>query len=232
MTAILDLFNLSDNRIVVAMRNLTGLPWLVANTLLLVFLLLLSVLYVAQAFVRSPAAWIDAALFVWLAPQNWYLAALCCLQAYMRRAPWLVREYLVLLGVQEVTAFWAIMLPGSVKLVMSNEDGNQSDADGSGTGSDDVVLPQQHQAVPEEPDVFESVLSYLERHKFTDEQVIDLFTVIQRERGHVLSANKIREVVGGNEATVKARVARRRPKPEQPQPPRVMGSSARPEGGW
>lgn len=154
------------------------------------------------------------------------------LQAIARRWPLVCRGALLWCRVATVQPWHCKVLPGAAVYLMSNEEDEELVLSGSGTGSDEVVLGQQHQVVPEEPLVFESVLNYLERQKFTDEQVIDLFTVIQREKGYVLSANKIREAVGGNEAAVKARVAKRRPKAEQPQPPRTMGQSGRPQRGW
>lgn len=117
----------------------------------------------------------------------------------------------------------------SVNDFMSNEPQNRPDAAGSGTGSTDPVPPQQHQAAPAPAPDFDAVLAYLTRHKLNDEQAIDLLTVARRESGYLLSANKIREVAGGNEATVKARVARGRPRPPEP---RASASLKRPQEGW
>lgn len=100
---------------------------------------------------------------------------------------------------------------------------------GSGTGSDGPVPRQQHQAAPELVLDFQAVLDYLKRHNLTDEQVIDVYAVTHREQDYPLSANKIRDVVGGNEKDVKARVAGHRPKPVQPRP---QARLLRPEGGW
>lgn len=113
--------------------------------------------------------------------------------------------------------------------LMSIEPQNQPGSAGSGTGSAEPVPPQQHQAAPSPVPDFDAVLAYLTRHKLNDEQAIDLLTVAQRESGYLLSANKIREVVGGNEATVKARVARGRPRPPEP---RASASLKRPQEGW
>ncbi len=107
-------------------------------------------------------------------------------------------------------------------------DGSHSIRAGSDTSSERAVPAQQHQSAPELVLDFEGVLDYLRRHNLTDEQVIDLLTLIRRESGDLLSANKIRDIVGGNEAQVKARVAGHRPKPIQPQARRLE----RPVNGW
>ena len=100
---------------------------------------------------------------------------------------------------------------------------------GSGTSAAVAVPQQQHQAASAPVPDFELIISYLQRHNLTDDEAIDLFAVAHRESGDLLSANKIREIVGGNEAAVKARVARYRPKPPQPKPsPRLE----RPADGW
>ena len=100
---------------------------------------------------------------------------------------------------------------------------------GADTGSAKVVPGQQHQAASELVLDFEMVLDYLRRHNLTDEQLIDVYAIPHRADGdHPLSANRIREAVGGNEAAVKARVASHRPKPK----PMASRRLERPANGW
>lgn len=108
------------------------------------------------------------------------------------------------------------------------DDSSDDDDDGSNTSSSIVVPAQQHQMAPAPVLNFEGVLDFLKRHNLTDEQAIDLLTVARRESGDLLSANKIRDIVGGNEAQVKARVAQHRPR-HKPAPARRL---ERPAGGW
>lgn len=112
--------------------------------------------------------------------------------------------------------------------VMSDWRSSRFDDAGSDTGSDWVVPGQQHQSASELVPDFEAVLEYLRRHKLTDEQAIDLLTLAARESGDLLSANKIRDIVGGNEAEVKRRVASHRPKQAPPASHRLE----RPANGW
>jgi hypothetical protein len=114
--------------------------------------------------------------------------------------------------------------------VMSYGDGSERLRPGSSTGSDDPVPPQQNQAAPESVLNFDTIIDYLSRHKLdTPERVVDMLAVLQFGEGHVLSANKIRDIAGGNEAAVKARVASRRPKAEAPKPAQRL---ERPAEGW
>lgn len=101
---------------------------------------------------------------------------------------------------------------------------------GSGTGSYDLVLPHQNQANQEPVRDFATALDYLARHNVTPDQAIDLLAVLRWEDdSFVLSANKIRDLVGGADAVVKARVAAHRPKlPAPKQPARLE----RPANGW
>lgn len=112
---------------------------------------------------------------------------------------------------------------------LSEYRGSRLDDAGSDTGSAWVVPAQQHQAASELVPDFEDVLDYLRRHNLTDEQAIDLLTLAKRETGDLLSANKIRDIVGGNEADVKRRVASHRPKPATPKPSARL---ERPANGW
>lgn len=101
---------------------------------------------------------------------------------------------------------------------------------GASTGASRAVPPQQHQAASALVPDLAAVLAFLSRHNLSDEQAIDLLTELRREDGeYLISANKIRDVVGGNEAIVKARVASRRPKPPVP---KASGRIERPVNGW
>lgn len=109
--------------------------------------------------------------------------------------------------------------------------GSEALIGGSRTGSADPVPPQQNQVEPEAVRSFEDVLSFLTEHKLSDEEAADLLAVAARAGGYLLSANKIRDAVGGSDAAVKARVAARRPKSES-DPLRSSGRLERPEHGW
>lgn len=116
--------------------------------------------------------------------------------------------------------------------VMSRSPDSRPVPAGSGTGSADLVPGQQHQREPAAPANFDDVLAYLARHKLeSPDQVVDVLSVLQFGDGHVLSANKIRDVVGGNERAVKARVASHRPKDKE-EAPRTSSRLERPENGW
>lgn len=114
--------------------------------------------------------------------------------------------------------------------VMSPEAGSTPRRPGSSTGSADPVSGQQNQQAPELVLDFDTIIDYLARHKLdTPERVVDVLAVLQFGEGHVLSANKIRDIAGGNEAAVKARVASRRPKADAPKPAKRL---ERPVEGW
>jgi|ERR1051325_2293233 hypothetical protein len=101
---------------------------------------------------------------------------------------------------------------------------------GSETGSPVLVPGQQNQVEPKMVLNFEIVLSFLNGHKFSDEELIKVLSVLQRQSGdYLLSANKIRDSVGGADAAVKAQVSALRPKKEQPRP---ASSIRRPADGW
>lgn len=136
-------------------------------------------------------------------------------------ALWYVPRYLwrVYGGANAVKRLWSVV--PSVR-------GSDYDNAGADTSSARAVPPQQHQSASELVLDFDSVLDYLRRHKLTDEQAIDLLTLATREEGDLLSANKIRDIVGGNEAAVKARVASHRPKA----PARPSSRLERPANGW
>lgn len=102
---------------------------------------------------------------------------------------------------------------------------------GADTGAKSVVPAQQHQAEPELVLDFDRVLAFLSEHNLTDEQAIAIYSVVHRgPDDYPLSANKIRDAVGGNEAAVKAQVADRRPRKAQPAKPSAR--LERPANGW
>lgn len=116
--------------------------------------------------------------------------------------------------------------------ITSSEPGSDEDVPGSDTGSRRSVPQQQHQPAPAAPASFEDIIDYLARHNLdTPEQVVDVLSVLQLGDSYVLSANKIRDIVGGNEAVVKARVASHRPKAE-PAPMKASSRLERPTSGW
>lgn len=101
---------------------------------------------------------------------------------------------------------------------------------GSGAGFDRAVLPQQNQVKPELVLNFDAVIGFIAKHNMSDEEAIKYLAVARRLNGdHLLSANKIRDVVGGSDAVVKLQVAALRPKKEQPKP---ATSIRRPADGW
>lgn len=107
--------------------------------------------------------------------------------------------------------------------------GSTVDRGGSSTGSADPVPAQQHQAEPELVPNFARALAYISQHNFTSDEAADVLASIKVGDDYLLSANKIRDIVGGNEAVVKARVAARRPKAE---PPKPSARLERPANGW
>lgn len=143
----------------------------------------------------------------------------------------------VLLEIDKIRAWWKKIRPtvkrseGGAYKVMSRPLESRPVPTGSGTGSAVVVPPQQHQPEPAAPASIEDVVSFLSRHKLeSPEQVIDILSVLQFGDDHVLSANKIRDVVGGNEKAVKARVASHRTKEEAPK--KTSSRLDRPIDGW
>lgn len=100
--------------------------------------------------------------------------------------------------------------------------------DRSGSGRPERSLENQESRVPVRS--LDDVIDLLSEHNFAgDERLIDVLAVLQRDGEPVISANKIRDHVGGTDAAVKARVAKRRPKSATPKPsPRLD----RPANGW
>lgn len=101
---------------------------------------------------------------------------------------------------------------------------------GASAGAALQMPPQQHQAKPELVLDPPTIKAYLKRHNMSDEDLVDILALLRRSNGeNLISANKIRDITGGNEATVKARVAALRPKPPAPKP---TPSIRRPQNGW
>jgi hypothetical protein len=107
--------------------------------------------------------------------------------------------------------------------------GSVGDRAGSRAGSGAPVLEPQFQQFREPVLKIEDVIDFLSKHKLTDEEAIDILAVLHRESGHLLSANKVRDTVGGADAVVKSRVANLRPKPPARRP---AGTLRRPQNGW
>lgn len=116
--------------------------------------------------------------------------------------------------------------------VMSILSGFWMREDRNETSSNIPVLPQQNQEYTEVVLDFPGVLTYLSEHNLSDDQLIDALALLRRANGDLLlSANKIRDTVGGADAIVKARVAARRPRPITPGRTRP-GRLERPVNGW
>jgi hypothetical protein len=108
--------------------------------------------------------------------------------------------------------------------------GSEGDHGGADTGATLSVLPPQHQTKPELVPDLAAIKTYLKQHSVSDQDAIDILALLRRPTGdNLISANKIRDIVGGNEAAVKAQVAALRPKPPQP---RTQGHADRPANGW
>lgn len=182
-----------------------------------------------------PSNWIDAILILIVPLHPPATIMLVAVLIVIRRWSWMCGALLALLGQHEVTPWALVFLPAAAAYLEDDESyiapstGAEGAPTGSSTSSAQAVLPQQHQVEPALVLGFEGLIDYLKGHNLTDEQVIDLLALMRRDAGDLLSANKIRDIVGGNEAAVKARVAAWRPKPE---PPRSQGRVARPDGGW
>lgn len=92
------------------------------------------------------------------------------------------------------------------------------------------VPAQQNQENQNQNATIEDIISLTYTGPVTDQQALTILALMRRENGeYFVSANKIRDIVGGADATVKAEVAALRPhKPTKP-PAR---SVTRPPGGW
>ena len=97
--------------------------------------------------------------------------------------------------------------------------------DGGFGQNENAVLGEQNQ---ENRNQFANIQDFLSSHNLTDEQAITILALMRRPNGDVfLSANKIRDTVGGADKDVKDHVAALRPKPPQPRLP-----LKRPANGW
>lgn len=113
---------------------------------------------------------------------------------------------------------------------ISSSDGADTSRAGASTGAGLVVPPQQHQVAPELVPTFDLLKAYLTDHTLTDDEAIELLALARRSSGDdLVSANKIRDIVGGNEGKVKAHVAAfRKPRLK----PRSADRLDRPANGW
>lgn len=115
-------------------------------------------------------------------------------------------------------------------IVMSRDTGSEIDRGGSQTSPSVLVRSQQDQVPEDWTASFEDVQKWVAEHNMTDEQAVILFATAHRQPDDFfLSANKIRDGVGGSRDAVLAQVAQCRPKPKPPRPsPRLE----RPKEGW
>lgn len=98
------------------------------------------------------------------------------------------------------------LLPG---LVLSDEEYQFSLAK---TSSAIVVPGLQNQENDTEPESIGTAILYLSRHNLDTRVACELLAVLRNEDGgYLLSANKIRDAIGGNAATIKGYVAAMRP---------------------
>lgn len=104
---------------------------------------------------------------------------------------------------------------------------NGAGFEGGFARNENAVPSDQNQ---ENQNQFEILRDYLGSHNLTDEQAITILALMRKQNGDTyLSANKIRDTVGGADADVKARVAELRPRPATPPPAKSL---TRPAGGW
>jgi hypothetical protein len=140
----------------------------------------------------------------------------------------LVAVGFVMMVLFKLAVWWGARYPMS-----SDGDGSRPDRAGSDDGSSRLSMPvlwQQNQEKPNQNATIEDVIELTYSGPITREQALTILALMQRENGeYFLSANKIRDIVGGADATVKAEVAALRPSKPTPPPAR---SIARPPGGW
>jgi hypothetical protein len=86
------------------------------------------------------------------------------------------------------------------------------------------LTPENWHASQSEPRIDLAAIEEADR-----ETVIDILSVLKKDGEYLLSANKIRDLVGGADAVVKSRVASHRPKPPAP---KVEAHLDRPANGW
>jgi hypothetical protein len=127
------------------------------------------------------------------------------IQFAARRIPFLARGFWLLFGCPpRYITCWS--LPG---LVLSDE---ETGTNTPRSGSAPPVLPQQNQENDTEPGLIETATLLVSRHNLDARHACELLAVLRNESGdYLLSANKIRDIVGGADATVKAWVRAMRP---------------------
>lgn len=167
-------------------------------------------------------------VFLLLAPSHPALIVLAIVQYLARRNATICRGFWQLAGCPGPSIILSSCLPG---LVVPGGSGTGSVP--PGTSSEGPVPPQQNQAEPAEPVVLASAINLIARHNLEPQAAAELLAVLQKTDGsYYLSANAIRDIVGGNAATVKAWVAAKRPPAEAEK----AGSQGRWElqadGGW
>lgn len=93
-----------------------------------------------------------------------------------------------------------------------------------------MVRPDTDQISPDRTGVsLDQVAEFLRQHNLTDEQLIMIYALPHRAPDdYPMSANKIRDAVGGSRDEVLAAIAAHRPKPKV-RPPRRL---ERPANGW
>jgi hypothetical protein len=115
---------------------------------------------------------------------------------------------------------------------LADMDKEPAESDWNGAGSNGTVLPHQNQENQNRNANFETIKNYFTQHNLSDEQCIIILALMRRMSGDdLLSANKIRDVVGGADAVVKAQVSALRPKKIPAKPPALRGIQ-RPKEGW
>lgn len=92
------------------------------------------------------------------------------------------------------------------------------------------IRSQQDQVRTDRTVSFEDVRMWIAEHNMTDEQAVILFATAHRQPDDFfLSANKIRDGIGGARDEVLAKVAQCRPRPKAPKPSNRL---ERPKEGW
>lgn len=127
------------------------------------------------------------------------------------------------------------VLPGAVKylgmdILSSGED--EEDRTTTEPAEPAAIRPDVHQLELSCFDINELIYE-LTKRPLDRAQILTLMARAKRADGtDWMSANKISSAVGGTNADNMQIIAAFRPKPEQPEPPRTMGPSARPQRGW
>ncbi len=86
------------------------------------------------------------------------------------------------------------------------------------------LAPANWHASQAEPTIDLDAISEADR-----DTVIDILSVLKKDGDYLLSANKIRDLMGGADAVVKSRVASHRPKPPAV---KIQAHADRPVNGW